>query len=281
MQWWCAALGEAWEWTWRPYPGVWAFLALLVAAYVLLLRGSPAPPGDTRDRGTRAAVFGAAVAGLWLVLDWPVGALGAGYLASVHMLQFLVMVLVAPPLLLYGVPAQAYRRLPPRVVAVLRPLTHPLIALVLSNLIAFATHVPLVADRLLASQLGSFAIDVAWLAAGLLFWWPVAAPVPERPWFHGLTRIGYLGAQVIASKPLFIFLTFTTYPRYATYELAPRVLSITARADQQMAGLLMEVGGMLILLVAAGILLLRSTAKDEALDRAPAMDPHPRARPAR
>src|SRR5690606_16507244 len=102
VQWWCAALGEAWEWTWRPYPGVWAFLALLVAAYVLLLRGSPAPPGDTRDRGTRAAVFGAAVAGLWLVLDWPVGALGAGYLASVHMLQFLVMVLVAPPLLLCG-----------------------------------------------------------------------------------------------------------------------------------------------------------------------------------
>ena len=59
MQWWCAALGEAWEWTWRPYPGVWAFLALLVAAYVLVLRGSPAPPGGTRDRGTRAAAFGA------------------------------------------------------------------------------------------------------------------------------------------------------------------------------------------------------------------------------
>src|SRR5690606_28789304 len=82
VQWWCAALGEAWEWTWRPYPGVWAFVALLVAAYVLVLRGSPAPPGGTRDRGTRAAAFGAAVAALWVVLDWPVGALGAGYLAS-------------------------------------------------------------------------------------------------------------------------------------------------------------------------------------------------------
>src|SRR5690606_30827721 len=166
VQWWCAALGEAWEWTWRPYPGVWAFLALLVAAYVLVLRGSPAPPGGTRDRGTRAAAFGAAVAARWLVLDWPVGALGAGYLASAHMVQFLVIVLVAPPLLLYGVPAQAYRRLPPRVVAALRPVTHPLVALVLSNLIAFATHVPLVADRLLASQPGSLTIDVAWLAAG-------------------------------------------------------------------------------------------------------------------
>ncbi|HEX7086263.1 MAG TPA: cytochrome c oxidase assembly protein [Vicinamibacterales bacterium] len=282
MQWWCSALGEAWEWTWRPYPGVWAFLALILAAYILVLRGTPAAATEARDRGTRAAVFGAAVAALWLVLDWPVGALGAGYLASAHMVQFLVIVLVAPPLLLYGVPAQAYRRLPPRVIAVLRPITHPLVALILSNLLAFATHLPLVADRLLASQLGSFAIDVAWLAAGLLFWWPVAAPVPERPWFRGLSRIGYLGAQLIASKPLFIYLTFTTYPRYATYELAPRVLGITARADQQAAGLMMEIGGMLILLAAAGILLLRSTAGEEALDGTrppgPATDPRPSAR---
>jgi cytochrome c oxidase assembly factor CtaG len=266
VQWWCAALGEAWEWTWRPYPGVWAFLLLMLAAYILVLRATPASPAEARDRGTRAGVFGLGVASLWLVLDWPIGALGAGYLASAHMVQFLVITLVAPPLLLYGIPAQAYRRLPPRVIAALRPVAHPLVAIVLSNLIAFITHVPLVADRLLASQLGSFAIDVAWLAAGLLFWWPVVAPVPEWPWFRGMTRLGYLGAQLIASKPLFIYLTFTHYPRYATYELAPRVLGITARADQQAAGLLMEVGGMLILFVAAGILFLRSMWKEEALD---------------
>src|SRR5690606_14181305 len=146
---------------------------LVVAAYVLVLRATPAPPGSARDRGMRAAAFGAAVSCLWLVLDWPVGALGAGYLATAHMVQFLVIVFVAPPLLLYGVPPQAYRRLPPRLVAALQPITHPLGALVLSNLIAIITHVPLVADRLLASQLGSFVIDVAWLAAGFLFWWPV------------------------------------------------------------------------------------------------------------
>src|SRR5690606_19779607 len=99
-----------------------------------------------------------------------------------------------------------------------------------------------------------------------------------------MTRLGYLGAQLIASKPLFVYLTFTHYPRYATYELAPRVLGITARADQQAAGLLMEVGGMLILLVAAGILLLHSTAREEALERGrppgPAADPRPSPRPA-
>jgi cytochrome c oxidase assembly factor CtaG len=270
VQWWCSALGEAWEWTWRAYPGVWAFVALMIAAYVLVLRATPASAAEARDRGTRAAAFGIAVASLWLVLDWPIGALGAGYLASAHMVQFLVITLVAPPLLLYGVPTEAYRRLPPRVLSVLRPITHPLVAIILSNLIAFITHVPLVADPLLASQLGSFAIDVAWIVAGLLFWWPVVAPVPEWPWLRGLTRLAYLGAQLIASKPLFIYLTFTKYPRYATYELAPRVLGITARADQQAAGLLMEVGGMLILFVAAGILFLRSMSREEALDVAEA-----------
>src|SRR5690606_35477792 len=249
----------------RPYPGVWAFVALCILAYVLLLRSTPATAGEPRDRGTRAAAFGAGVASLWLVLDWPIGALGAGYLASTHMVQFLVITLAAPPLLLYGVPQEAYRRLPPRVVGVLRSLAHPLLAIVLAHLIRFITHVPAVADRLLASQLGSFVIDVAWLAGGLQFWWPVVAPVPEWPRFRGMTRLGYLGAQLIASKPLFVYLTFTHYPRYATYELAPRVLGITARADQQAAGLLMEVGGMLILFVAAGILFLRSLFREEAL----------------
>src|SRR5690606_22366096 len=112
-----------------------------------MLRRTPVPAGESRDLGARAAAFGAAVACLWLVLDWPVGALGAGYLASVHMVQFLVIVLAVPPLLLYGVPAQAYRRLPPRVIAALRPRTRPGGALRLSDLVPVLAPVALMAHR--------------------------------------------------------------------------------------------------------------------------------------
>jgi hypothetical protein len=62
------------------------------------------------------------------------------------------------------------------------------------------------------------------------------------------------GLQLIAMKPVFVYLTFSRYPQYATYELAPRISNISARADQQMAGLLMEVAGMIIILMAVGVM---------------------------
>ena len=37
--------------------------------------------------------FGLGVAILWGATDWPMGALGAGYLASVHMAQYLLYTL--------------------------------------------------------------------------------------------------------------------------------------------------------------------------------------------
>ena len=40
----------------------------------------------------------------WLASDWPLGTLGAGYLASAHMAQFLLYTLAAAPLLLLGTP---------------------------------------------------------------------------------------------------------------------------------------------------------------------------------
>ena len=33
MQWWCAALGIPWTWSWRAYPGVWLLIALIAMGY--------------------------------------------------------------------------------------------------------------------------------------------------------------------------------------------------------------------------------------------------------
>lgn len=84
MQWWCSARDIAWTWTWQAYPGVWLFLALLLAGYLRVRRA--VGQGDPHLRG-RTAPFIAGLALLWIALDWPVGPLGAGYLASVHMVD--------------------------------------------------------------------------------------------------------------------------------------------------------------------------------------------------
>lgn len=262
MQWWCSAQGEPWTWAWQAYPGVWAFIGLIAYGYVRLIRSTRDPHEPVRI-APYATSFGAGLLLLWLSLDWPIGAIGAGYLASVHMVQFLIMGMIAPPLMLYGIPEATYRRLPPRLLAVLRPVTRPVVAFTTFNLMVILTHMPAVTDGLMASQLGSFAIDVLWLTGGLLFWWPVAVGTPGGSQLRELAKVGYLGLQLIAMKPVFIYLTFSRYPQYATYELAPRISGISARADQQMAGLLMEVAGMVIILIAVGAVFLKWSAREE------------------
>ncbi|MCK5482418.1 MAG: cytochrome c oxidase assembly protein [Gemmatimonadetes bacterium] len=260
LQWWCSAQTAAWTWSPRPFPGVWLLVALLVGVYWLLRRfaGEPASASErSRDRKGNWAWFGGVLV-LWIALDWPVGAL-SGYLASAHMLQYLLTVLAAPPLLLLGVPAGAWRRLASRsgAVRVVRFLTHPLIALAIFQLVLLYTHIPSVVDRLMVTPSGSFAIDTLWLTAGLVFWWPVVSPVPARPWFGYPLKMGYLFLSTVLNTMPYAFLTFGELPFYGIYELAPPVGLLGAREDQQLAGLMMKVGGGVILWTAITILFFR------------------------
>ena len=256
LQWWCSAQTAAWSWSPRPFPGVWLLVALLIGLFWLLRRVDDSSSGESdtsQDRKAKWAWFGGVLA-LWVALDWPVGAL-SGYLASAHMLQYLLTALVAPPLLLLGVPSGAWHRLAsrPTVVRALRFVTHPLIAIAIFQLILFYTHLPSVVDRLMVTPLGSFAIDTMWLGGGLLFWWPVVAPVPARPGFGYPLKMGYLFLSTVLNTMPYAFLTFGELPFYGIYELAPPVGILGAREDQQVAGLLMKVGGGVVLWTAITI----------------------------
>lgn len=251
MTWWCSAQGIPWDWGWRAYPGVWLFVIAIAAAYLTLGRGRTARSGT-------AARFWTGLAILWVALDWPLGALGAGYLASAHMVQFVLIALAAPPLLLTGVPEAGYEAIAqrPGAARALGLLTRPLVAILVFNLVIVVTHWPAVVDVLMATQPGSFALDLAWLSAGVIFWWPVIAPVPARP-IPYVAKVGYVLLATVSMTLPYIFLTFAELPFYATYELAPPVGGLSTREDQRVAGLIMRVGGGAILWIAAGILFFR------------------------
>ena len=199
---------------------------------------------------------------LWLALDWPIGALGAGYLASIHMLQFLLMALIAPPMLLMGPSADALAMLNgsgvgPRLIG---RLTAPLVTLILFSVVVLATHLPAVVDTLMVSQPGSMAIDLLWIGAGLLFWWPVVLDVPAHPRFTYPLKFGYLVLGMMFSPVMFGlvgFLAYSTTPLYGVFELAPPLPGVSARADHQLAGVMMSTGGMLIAFVAVSVIFYR------------------------
>jgi putative membrane protein len=263
MQWWCAARDVAWEWTWRPYPGVWLFMLLLCAGYARIRRSA----GSNVDHGRRrTAAFIAGLALLLAALDWPLGALGAGYLASAHMVQFLLIALAAPPLLLLGVPREAFARLAAmRGASVLERATHPLFTLLLFSAVTIATHLPAVTDSLMPSQVGSFVIDMLWLGAGLLYWWPVIARVPERPRFSLPVQMVYLFASLVFMTAPGAMITFSQLPIYGIYELAPPIGALSSLDDQRVAGLLMKIGGGAITWTAIAILFIRWKREEDLL----------------
>ncbi len=246
VSWWCSALKEPWSWTWRAYPGVWLFLLGIGALY---LRGVTRP-GRTGDAPhapvTRRQVawFVSGLVVLWVALDWPIGTLGTGYLAFAHMIQYLLMVYVAPPLLLKGIPEWLARRVVGggRFRRVLHAITRFLPAVLIATAVLLLTQMPITVDNLRGNQLGSFGLDLVWLVGGLLMWWPVRGPLEEDR-FTDPVKMVYL---FVVSVPALVpagFLTWATFPIYRLYELAPQVGGITDTFDQQLAGAIMKVGG--------------------------------------
>jgi putative membrane protein len=262
VTWWCAASKEPWSWSFRPYPGIWLFMGLLLAVYLLAFRSAPAGSAET-DRRKRWAFVGGWLV-LWLSTDWPLGTLGAGYLATAHMAQYVLYTMAAAPLLMVGIPEWMMRRVLSRLRAyrTVRLLAKPLIAGLVFNLVLVATHAPPTVDNLRTNQAGSFLLDVTWLLSALLLWLPVCGPLDEvKPSYPVRGVYLFLAAGLVPMVPGG-FLTFSDTPLYAVYELAPRIGGFDALDDQQAAGAIMKIGNLPLLWPVLAALFIRWGQED-------------------
>ena len=75
--------------------------------------------------------------------------------------------------------------------------------------------------------------------------------------------MGYLLVATVLNTMPYAFLTFGELPFYGIYELAPPVTGISTREDQQIAGLLMKMGGGAILWTAITILFFQWFNREE------------------
>jgi putative membrane protein len=243
MQWWCVAGQAAWTWTWRPLPGVWLFVLGLYGAHRVVNRRWTDEAETHRAGRRRFAAFAGAAFLIWASLDWPLGPLGASYLASIHMLQFILVGVAAPALLLLSVPPAAFRALgKSRAFPLIRGVTHPLSAFMIFNFAMTISNWPGVVDTLMGTQLGSFALDLSWILAGLLFWYPVIVAFPHGERFAPIYKIGYLALNAFLIRPPFAMMIFSESPIYGIYELAPPLGGVDPLADQQLGGAIMKIG---------------------------------------
>ena len=254
----------------NPHPDVWFVMASLLGAYAAAMRflgPSHVSPGESPMSKWQVRSFALGVAALWIGADWPVHEMAEKYLFSVHMAQHFLFSLVAAPLLLAGLPGWLVRWLisPRPVMAVMRLLTKPLIAMVLYNGYLVFSHWPGFVEATLRSHGLHFAAHFILVGTALLMWWPVLSPLPELPRLSQPGQILYLFLSTIVPTVPASFLTFAQTTFYKTYASAPRLLpSLDALTDQRLAGLVMKVGGGLLLWTIIAVLFFRWSAKEES-----------------
>jgi putative membrane protein len=179
------------------------------------------------------------------------------------------MTLVAPPLLLLGTPGWMARWLlrPPALLAVVRRLSRPFLALIVFNLVIAFTHWPAVVELSIRSEIAHFGVHAGlFLTAGLM-WMPVLSPIVEIARLPYPGQMLYLFAQSIVPTVPASFLTFGSEPLYRAYEAFTRPFGISALTDQRVAGLVMKIAGGFLLWGIIAVLFFRwARLEEEGVD---------------
>jgi cytochrome c oxidase assembly factor CtaG len=212
--------------------------------------------------GRLTAFLGGLVA-IVVALESPLHALG-GQMLQAHMLQHLLLMMVAPPLLWLGSPLlPMLQGLPSTLLrAWLGPLfnwqplmrfcqwlVHPAIAWIVFVGSTWAWHTPGLYERALASEFWHHAQHLCFLATALAFWWPVVQPWPSRPAVSSWVIVLYLILADLQNTVLSAWLVFAERPIYPAYEAASRLWGMTALDDQAAAGAIMWVPGSIAFLL--------------------------------
>jgi putative membrane protein len=210
-------------------------------------------------RALHAASFAAGLAVIVVALESPIDGY-ADQLFWIHMLQHVLLLTVAPPLILLGRPwPRMWRGLPiglrtavgrgmarARWSAPLRRLARPKPAWVLFNAAIVLWHIPGAYDATLRSATIHQLEHATFFFTGLLFWARVIDPGPLRPRLVWPVRIAYVVGAMVVGWGLAIALVLAPHPLYSHYAtLAHRPGGISALTDQQLAGGIMWVPGSL------------------------------------
>jgi cytochrome c oxidase assembly factor CtaG len=226
----------------------------------------------------RPAAFLGGLAAIYLALASPIEPFSA-LLLQVHMLQHLLLMMVAPPLLWLGAPLFPLLRGLPRPIRVywaapllssppLRRffgrLTHPVPALLLFVVATWVWHLPPIYDLALRSSGWHYLQHVCFLGTALLFWYAVVRPYPARPRWSLWLLFPYLILADLSNTALAALLTFSGRVLYPYYAEVPRLAGLSPLDDQSAAGVLMWVPGsvaFLLPVVGIGVRLLSGEAQ--------------------
>ena len=213
----------------------------------------------------RCAAFVSGVITIWVTVGSPLAVLDHELL-SFHMIQHILLMAVAPPLLLMGAPVLVFahglpdwflqragpffRWAPARSTG--RILTHPVFCWLAATGTVIGWHIPFMFELGQHSQLWHEVQRTSFFITGLFFWWPVIQPWPTVSRWPAWSVPLYLFLATLPCDALSAFLAFCDRVVYRAYALQ----------DQEWAGVLMWVCITFIYMVPAAVLAVRALSPD-------------------
>jgi putative membrane protein len=201
--------------------------------------------------------------------------LGENYLMSVHMGTHIILLLIAAPMLVMGIPK---KNLNSSLFVFSKKLySNPWIPWIAGVCIMWFWHIPVIFNHLFEKSIPGtyhlYSINIlsdihliSLVLCGIFFSWPVIGPVPSLR-MAPLNAVLYLSAACVFCSVLGLLITFAPMGIYTHYmhiedhfgflNTIRNEEGISAAVDQQAGGLIMWVPGCLIYLTASMYLLMR------------------------
>ncbi len=225
------------------------------------------------------AAFVAGMLTLFAALISPIDTL-ADQLFSAHMVQHLLLLFVAPPLLVLSRPAVvlmwAFRSSGRRSIGrfwtsfrlnrLVHHLMHPFVIWILFSGLFVFWHFPKPYGWALANE-GVHSIEhLCFFISALMFWTIVIEPSGRRRLSYPATLLHVATSAVVSSLPGALIL-LAPHPLYPLHSEGAAAWGLTPLQDQQLAGVIMWVPGGLAYLAAVSWLFLRWLQEDERAQR--------------
>jgi putative membrane protein len=216
----------------------------------------------------RAVSFIIGLFSIWVATASPLAALDE-QLLTIHMLQHLLLMTIAPALVLLGAPVMPLMHgLPRRFVrSILGPFfrwtpvqrlghlfSQPAFCWIAAAAALVGWHIPAAFTLALRSESWHVLEHASFLCAGFLFWWPVVQPWPSVPVWSRWSLLLYLFLATLPCDILSGFLVFSDRVVYPVYFSALHRFGMSVLEDQQRAGALMWTCITIAYLVPAAIL---------------------------
>src|SRR5712692_4253808 len=206
---------------WEPDPAILILIAVLVGAYLV---GAIANRRWPEPR--QLTIYAAGVAAIVATLTGPLDQLTKERSFSIYILQQMVLIFIAPPLLITGTPGWMLRPmlLNRYVEPVARVLTRPLFAFLLFAAVFTLIHYPMVCDRVCHVHPFYGNLHALQLFVGTLLWWPLLSPLPEYPRMTYPMQIMYLFLLMIPMTAVAAPITLADSVLYMFYVSGPHPL---------------------------------------------------------